>query len=256
MLDTRSEDSPASVAEFPSEPFPCPACGQLLAPTCRVCVACKHAIDLAEIARPPATALPAEHAPRPEPKPAPVRYPWRFFFVFIGISFLLALIFEALWGEQKAQLAMGGAQTLAGVWVFFDAVRQRAPRPLRWAFGSMLLPVVFFPWYWARRTRPQSPVPLLESEVGPVTRILIFALLAFFLASLILYIAKGPSPATAPASPPKEHHGSGGSVARLDHLRRWDGGRQRQIPGRGPQLLLAAASTHAETSAPSDASQT
>ena len=31
-----------SVERFPTEPFPCPSCGQLLAPSCRVCVACKE----------------------------------------------------------------------------------------------------------------------------------------------------------------------------------------------------------------------
>ena len=149
----------------------CPACGQLLAPSCRVCVACKHTIDPAELAWPRAVALPAPELRRRTPRPVPRAIPLAHFFCrLIGISFVLALIFQGFWGEQKAQLAMGGAQTLAGVWVFFDALRQRVPRPLRWGVGSMLLPVVIFPWYLARRNKPQSPVPFVEAEVGPVTR--------------------------------------------------------------------------------------
>ena len=63
--EAETVDSPASVAEFPSEPFQCPACGQLLAPACRVCVACKRTIDPAEIARPREGASPAGTAQDP-----------------------------------------------------------------------------------------------------------------------------------------------------------------------------------------------
>ena len=113
---------------------------------------------------------------------------------------------------------MGGVQALAGVWVFFDALRQRVPRPLRWAFGSMLLPVVVFPWYLARRKTPQSPVPFVEAEAGPVTRFLLFALLVFFLASLIYYIVKGPPPSTRPAPTIKEHKSGDGPQPRIANL--------------------------------------
>ncbi len=254
--EAETVDSPASVAEFPSEPFQCPACGQLLAPACRVCVACKHTINPAEIAHPQEVALPAAHAPSTEPRLGPVRYPWRIFFAVLGISLFLALLLEGFVGEQKAQLAMGGAQTLAGVWVFFDALRQRIPRPLRWGVGSMLLPVVIFPWYLARRRKLQSPVPFVEAEVGPVTRFLLFALLVFFLASLIFYLVQGPPPTLTPTSPPKEHKSGGNSQVTINNLRPWkEGGRQRR-PGEGPLPFKGASSAQAETSAPSDARQT
>ena len=200
-------DNSAPVTEFPSEPFQCPACGQLLAPSCRVCVACKHTIDPAKIARPQEVAPPAA---RTISKLEPVRYPWRLFFLVLGSSFFLALIFEGLWGQQKAQLAMGGAQTLVGVWVFFDALRQRVQRPARWALGTMLLPVVIFPWYLARRNKPNATVRFVEAEAGPVTRFLLFALLAIFLASLIFYIVKNPPSTIAPTPAPKNHR-----IARL-----------------------------------------
>jgi hypothetical protein len=209
-LDVKAEER---AAELPTEPFPCPACGQLLAPTCRVCVACKHPIDRAELARRHAVAASRPLMAGTEPLPAPVRYPWRLLFTFLGISFAMAVVFEALWGQEKAQLAMGGAQTLAGVWVFFDAVRQRVARPFRWAMGSMLLPVVIFPWYWARRRTPQAPVPFVEAEAGPVTRLLLYVLLAFVLASLIYYKVKGPPPSNTPTIKFKEHKTAGSSIA-------------------------------------------
>ena len=180
----------------PASRFTCPACGQLLAPSCRVCVACRHPINPAEIARPREVALPAASAPGREPRPEPVRYPWRIFFAVLGISFLLALIFRRHSGvlkQERLSWQWCGVQTFAGVWVFFDALRHRIPRPLRWAVGTMFLLVVIFPWYVARRRMPQSPVPFVEAEVGPVTRFLLFALLLFFLASLIFYIVQGPS---------------------------------------------------------------
>jgi hypothetical protein len=254
--ETETVDNPASVAGFPNEPFQCPACGQLLAPSCRVCVACKHAIDPAEIARPREVALPVARAASTEPKAEPVRFPWHIFFSVLGISFLLALISEGLWGEQRAELAMGGAQTLAGVWVFFDALRQRVPRALRWGVGSMLLPVVIFPWYLARRKRPQSPVPFVEAEVGPVTRFLLFALLIFFLASLIFYIVQGPPHATTPKSPPKDHRTGGNSQDRITNLRLQILAGGRRWPGEGSRPKSDISSAQAETSAPSDARQT
>ena len=206
--------SPASVAEFPSEPFACPACGQLLAPTCRVCVACKHSIDPAELSRPQAAisaSLPAATGPRPQP----VRFSWPLFFVVFGVSCFLVIILQGLWkDQQQVLLVMGGIQTLAGVWVFFDALRQRIPKPLRWSIGSMLLPLVIFPWYLARRNKPASPVPFLEG--GPVIRLVLLALLIFLLANLIFYIAQVPAPTTTPVPPSREHR-KGGSQVRINH---------------------------------------
>jgi len=248
---TETVASPAAVADFPTEPFQCPACGQLLAPACRVCVACKRAIDPALIARAHGAALPAASS---GPRAEPVRYPWRIFFAFIGISFLLALGFEGLLGEQRAQLAMGGVQALAGIWVFFDALRQRVPRPLRWGFGSMLLPVVVFPWYLARRKTPQSPVPFVEAEAGPVTRSLLFALLVFILASLIFTIVKGPTPFIHPSPPVPQHNGGDGSQPRIaGFTSRRDAGKKT---GAGSYPVHFALSAQADTSAPSEAWQT
>jgi len=248
--------SHAPAAEFPSEPFPCPACGQLLAPACRVCVACKHTINPAEIARPQEVASAAATAPGTEPKPEPVRFPWRIFVVVLSTGLILSQICLALWGEQKGLLVMQSVPVLVGLWVFFDALRRSIPRPLRWAVGSMLLLAIIFPWYLARRSKPQSPVPFVEAEVGPVTRFLLYAVLIFFLASLIFYIVEGPPPALAPTPPPKEHKSAGNSQAVIKHLRPWNEGGRRRRPGGRSSLLSCASTSQAETSAPSDAWQT
>ena len=102
-------DSPAAVAEFPSEPFQCPACGQLLAPACRVCVACKHTIDPAEIARPQEVALPAVST---GPKRGAGALPLADFLCLLGISFFLALSFEGLLGRTEGAVGNGGRARL------------------------------------------------------------------------------------------------------------------------------------------------
>jgi hypothetical protein len=186
--------SPAPVAEFPTEAFPCPTCGQLLGASCRVCVACGHTIDPAEIAKPQDVSTIATAARAEVARPGPVRFPWRIFFAVLVISFLLAQVFIELWGLEKAQLAMGGAQTLAGIWVFFDALSRRIPCPWRWGLGSMLLPVIIFPWYLARRKVPESACPFVERAVGPFTRILFLVLAAFFLLYAIFSVLHGPAP--------------------------------------------------------------
>jgi hypothetical protein len=184
-------------------------------------VACKHPINPAEIARPHEAALPAAPAPSAGPRPETVPYPWLIFFAVLGIGLILGQIFLALWGEQKGPLAIQAVPVLVGLWVFFDALRQRVPRPLRWAVGSMLLLIIIFPWYLARRSKPQSAVPFVEAEVGPVTRFLLIALFIFFLASLIFYIVQGPPPALSPTPAPNEHKSGGNSQVRLNNIRPW-----------------------------------
>jgi len=217
--EAATKDNTASVAEFPSEPFPCPACGQLLAPSCRVCVACKHPLDPAEIARPSEAVLSTARSSSTEARPVPIRYPWPIFFMVLGFAFLLGLLYSGavvsgLLKENQAQLALQGAPILAGVWVFFDALRRRIPRPLRWAVGTMLLLIVIFPWYLARRRSLQSSVPFVEGEVGPVARFLLFVLLFFILASLIYTIVQGPPPANAPPSRPTIQRTGGNTASR------------------------------------------
>ncbi|MGD0923026.1 MAG: hypothetical protein ABSA70_14880 [Terriglobia bacterium] len=83
-------------------------------------------------------------------------------------------------------------ELLSAVWVFQDAHRRRVPKPLRWGLGSLFLWLLFFPWYLARRRVPEAPCPHVEAEIGPVTRVLLFALMVFLLLSMVLVMFTGP----------------------------------------------------------------
>ncbi len=244
-----------AAAEFPSEPFPCPACGQLLGPSCRVCVSCKHPINPAEIARPREVSMPAAYAPNAQPRPQMVRFSWPIFFAVLGVSFGIALIFQSVWkDQQQVLLAMGGVQTLAGVWVFFDAQRRGIPRPLRWSMGTLFLPMVIFPWYLTRRRTPELSVPFLE--MISLTRLLLIALLFFLLLNLIVYIVQGPPHPDAPSYQPKIQRPSGSPPARITSLRPWIDDMPGNWRGEESCWRLGAGSAQPETIAPSDAWQT
>ena len=75
-----------ALAELPIDPFPCPACGQMLAPSCRVCVACKHAIDPAEIIRALALALASSPPATSKATAERVPYPWPILFAVLGTA--------------------------------------------------------------------------------------------------------------------------------------------------------------------------
>ncbi len=253
-------DSQAQVAEFPNEPFPCPACGQLLAPSCRVCVACKHVIDPGELARPKQPPSPVAEVLHAERQPERVRFSWPIFFAVFGVSCFLVLIFQRfIKDQQQVVLAMGGVQSLAGVWVFYDAARRRVPRPVRWAVGSMMLPLIIFPWYLARRSTPKSPVPFLEAV--STIRLVFIALLLFFLANLIFYLVEGPPPGTHPTSPPTtnptppptQRRAGGNSQSKVAYLQLQASQGQHGRTSAVPQPLSAVSAVHIETSAPSDA---
>jgi hypothetical protein len=186
--DGRSHASRPEPA-FPSEPFACPACGQMLAPTCRVCVACKQPISPAECGRLQAVAAPAGTL-QPLACPSPVRFSWRTFLIVFGIWLIVATVVQRLLGPIKSQLALAGVQILSSLWVFYDAQERGVPKALRWGLGSLLLWPIVFPWYLARRSVPQAPCPFVEAPVNPITR----ALLIVLLVVIFLLILKGPAP--------------------------------------------------------------
>lgn len=173
------------------EPFACPACGQMLAPTIQVCVVCKQPIDRAQIRRPALEPPPVEVHPSPVVPRA--RFSWPIFFVVLVVWLLAAAASQQLLGNAKSQIVLGSVVILTSLWVFLDAERKTVPKPLRWGIGSLLLWIVFFPWYLARRRSPQAPCPFVEGEVGPIARALFFILVTFFLVGAILIIVKGPS---------------------------------------------------------------
>jgi hypothetical protein len=186
------ESEPAAAdARFPSEPFACPYCGQMLGPGCRVCVACKSPINPAAINIPKPTfeSSVAEWAAAP---PERVRFPWRLFLILLLARFVVAAAMNEMLGLTRTFLILGTIEILCGAWVFYDALRRRVSKPLRWGLGSALLWVVFFPWYLARRKNPRAVCPFVEAEAGPVARVVLFALAVFFLLSILMGIFKGP----------------------------------------------------------------
>jgi hypothetical protein len=174
-LERAATENHPSDEQFPAEPFPCPACGQLLAPSCRVCVACQHVIDPAEIRKP--GVLPAVGKPARQ-EPEPVRFPWRIFLIVFALSLVGASLVQRFMDPLKGQLMLGGLQILSSFWVLFDALEKRLPRPLRWGMGTLLLWLIIFPWYLARRMRPKQPCPFVEAQVSPITLAVLFILLA------------------------------------------------------------------------------
>ena len=199
----------SAAAEFPSDPFPCPACGQMLGPSCRVCVSCKQPINPAEIVLKPTPELPAAHAELAQPRRETVRYPWRILIAVLGIGVALSLLSLLILGEKNGPIVIQSFPFVVGSWVLFDAFRRRIPRPLRWSIGTMLLLGVVFPWYLARRARPEASVPFVEAEAGRVTRILLLALLFFFLISVVVNILHDPESTPKPAATPKIQPSSG-----------------------------------------------
>ena len=174
-LENEATESRPSDEQFPAEPFPCPACGQLLAPSCRVCAACKHAIDPAEIRKSEDLPLAAKPGRR---ELEPVRFSWRTFVIVFAIWVVGATLLQGHMALPRAQLVLGGVQILCSVWVLFDALQKRLPTPLRWGMGTLLLWPIIFPWYLARRTRPRQPCPFIEGRVSPRTLAVLFFLLA------------------------------------------------------------------------------
>jgi hypothetical protein len=170
------------------EPFPCPHCGQMLAASCRVCVACKQAIEPSGIAAPrvlsPADALQAGVAAPSES----VRFPWGIFLLVLAAWMAGASAVQLLMTPLKSQLVLAGVQVLTSVWVFYDAQEKGVPKAFRWGLGTLLLWPVIFPWYLGRRSKPAGRCPFVEAPTGPLTP----ALLVVLLVVLIILALKGP----------------------------------------------------------------
>ncbi|HEV2494624.1 MAG TPA: hypothetical protein VG204_16290 [Terriglobia bacterium] len=181
-------DSAVSSAAFPSEPFACPNCGQMLAPQCRVCVACHQAIDLALInaTSTRAAASQPEAANRAAAAVSRVPFPWLLFFALLLVRLAAAGLSERRWGLVRAELVLGGFEMLCAVWVFYDAHHRAAPRPFRWAFGTLLLWPIVFPWYLVRRKTPQAVCPFIEGMGMPIVLLVLLAL------GVVITLIRGP----------------------------------------------------------------
>jgi hypothetical protein len=117
-------DTTAAQVPFPSEPFACPNCGQMLGPGCRVCAACKTPVDPARINIPALVVEPAavERAPAP---PERVRFPWTLFLILLLARFIVAATVNGILGLTRTFLILGSLELLCGAWVYYDANRRR-----------------------------------------------------------------------------------------------------------------------------------
>ncbi len=180
-------------AEFPGEAFECPHCGQLLAPSCRVCVSCKQPIHPAEIRRTSAVDLPVQ-VHTLEPELPPVRFSWRMFFAVLAASWVATTVALHFLGFVQGRIVMSGLQLVSAGWVFLDARQKRIPKPLRWGVGSLILWMVIFPWYLVRRRSPEAPCPFVEAASGPFTRVMVLVVIIFFLVAILISNFSGPLP--------------------------------------------------------------
>ena len=193
MADFPGETLLHPSAAFPDEPFACPHCGQMLAPSVRICPSCKCVIDAKDIVRPAEVVMPdVEPVVLPPPAPEYARFSWGIFFATLGIWLAVGLFTESLLGAEKGQFVLGAVVVLSSLWVLRDARQHNIPKPLRWSLGSLLLWIVIFPWYVSRRRTPNAECPFIEGESGKVARTLLFILLIFFLISLLMLLIKGP----------------------------------------------------------------
>src|SRR5579864_4981914 len=169
-------DSAASITDsaFPDEPFLCPHCGQMLAPSCRVCVACKQSINPAEIQR-AEPALSAVEPLVPQPIVARARFSWAIFFLVLSIAWLAAVVTVILVGQDEARLLFGILPLISSLWVIFDAHQKHIAKPLRWGLGTLLMWIVIFPWYLARRRTPKAPCPFVEGIGMPIALVALLA---------------------------------------------------------------------------------
>ena len=93
---------------------------------------------------------------------------------------------------------LGGVVILTSVWVYYDATAKLVPKPLRWGLGSLLLWIVMFPWYLARRRDPVAPCRFVEAEASSMTRLLLVMLLLLALLGIVIMVLKQLSVAIPP----------------------------------------------------------
>lgn len=187
--DSRSPDN-----SFPTEAFPCPNCGQMLAPSCRVCVACREPIDFSKIRPPIIIQQPVPKIEEPAQVPGRAQFSWPIFFLVFCAYLAMAFLARATLNTFHFKIFLSSVLVASSVWVIFDARSRNIPHPFRWGVGSILLWIIVFPWYLSRRRAPEAPCPLMEGKSSLFIRALIWVVLILFVLSLIeaLFVHKPP----------------------------------------------------------------
>jgi hypothetical protein len=191
-------------APVSDEPFACPHCGQMLAASVRVCPSCKKVIDPNDIDHPEIAVPVSSHVISTPPREY-ARFSWSIFFATLGIWLVAALISQGLLGIGRSQFVLAGLVVLSSAWVYSDARKNHIPTPFRWSLGSVLLWIIIFPWYLARRRTPGAACPFIEGEIGRVTRTFLLILLFLFLISFLMMLLKGPRKASSGGKTPTPH---------------------------------------------------
>jgi hypothetical protein len=86
-------------------------------------------------------------------------------FLIVLLSwYLLGSAAEKFLGTQRSELLLGSVVLLTSAWVYYDAHDKLVPKPLRWGLLSLLVWIVVFPWYLARRRDPVAPCRFVEAS--------------------------------------------------------------------------------------------
>jgi len=83
---------------------------------------------------------------------------------------------------------MGGVVLVTSAWVFCDAHDKLLPKPLRWGLLSLLVWIVVFPWYLARRRDPVARCPFIEASSS--SRLLLALLVISVLQGIVIIVLK------------------------------------------------------------------
>jgi hypothetical protein len=174
------------------EPFACPHCGQMLAPTCRVCVACGEHIEPAEILRIEGrfNGQPSSESQRPTGQRA--QFSWPFFFAILAGAMVIISIAIRLLGVETAKLAFVGFTLMCAGWVFYDARSKGIPQAWRWTIMTVFFWIVFFPWYLSRRRTPSVPCLVMEKQTSVFFRALFWCVVILLFLSFIAAVIKSP----------------------------------------------------------------
>lgn len=178
-------DSRSTSDSFPTEPFACPNCGQMLAPNCKVCVACREPIDFSKVKAPVIIPPPVPKEEEPPQIPGRAQFSWPIFFLVFCAYLAMAFLARAFLNTFHFKIFLSSVLVGSSAWVVYDAYSRHVPHPFRWGVSSLLLWIIAFPWYLSRRRAPEAPCPLMEGKSSLFIRALIWVVLIFFVLSLI-----------------------------------------------------------------------
>jgi hypothetical protein len=174
------------------EPFACPHCGQMLGPTCRVCVACGQPIELSQIARRDRTAPFQAQSRGKAPAGRRTQFSWLIFFTVLAITLVLMSVAFRLIGIETSERIFVGFTFICAGWVFLDARSKAIPRPWRWSVMTICFWIVFFSWYVSRRRSPETPCAVIEDPTSVVFRALFWFVLILLFLSFLAAVVKSP----------------------------------------------------------------